>query len=128
MNIQLENQSMEKQIFSEEQLFDTDPFLPEEKNAAAAAAPAEPGQTAPDPALADLLTRAESGELSVEEAFAALEQIVQRMEEESISLEDSFNFYETGIRLVRYCSGRIDRVEKQVQMLRGEGEAPLEQA
>ena len=119
---------MEKQIFSEEQLFDTDSFLPEEKNAAAAAAPAEPGQTAPDPALADLLTRAESGELSVEEAFAALEQIVQRMEEESISLEDSFNFYETGIRLVRYCSGRIDRVEKQVQMLRGEGEAPLEQA
>ena len=49
------------------------------------------------------------------------------MEEESISLEDSFNFYETGIRLIRYCSGRIDRVEKQVQMLRGEGEAPLEQ-
>ena len=73
----------------------------------------------------DLLPRVESGELSVEEAFAALEQIVQKMEEDGISLEDSFSCYETGIRLVRYCSERIDRVEKKVQMLRGEGEAPM---
>lgn len=113
---------MEKQTFSDDQLLDTDPFLTKKENTAAAEA------ADPYPMFADLLTRADSGELSVEEAFAALEQIVQRMEEESISLEDSFNFYETGIRLVRYCSGRIDRVEKQVQMLRGEGEAPLEQA
>lgn len=76
--------------------------------------------------FADLLARAEKEELPVEEAFAALEQIIQKMEEDSISLEDSFSCYETGIRLVRYCSGRIDRVEKKVQMLRGEGEAPLE--
>ena len=118
---------MEKQTFSDDQLLDTDPLLTKGKKAAADASPAAEGPAAPDPVLTDLLTRAENGELSVEEAFAALEQIVQRMEEESISLEDSFNFYETGIRLVRYCSGRIDRVEKQVRMLRGEGEAPLEQ-
>lgn len=80
----------------------------------------------PGLAFADILARAEKEELPVEEAFAALEQIIQKMEEEGISLEDSFSCYETGIRLVRYCSGRIDRVEKKVQMLRGEGEAPLE--
>ena len=79
-----------------------------------------------DPAFQDILARAEKEELSVEEAFAALEQIVQNMEDESISLENSFSCYEAGIRLVRYCSGRIDRVEKKVQMLRGEGEAPME--
>ena len=118
---------MEKQTFSDEQLLDTDPLLTKGKKAADVASPASEGTAVSDPFLTDLLTRAENGELSVEEAFAALEQIVQRMEEESISLEDSFNFYETGIRLVRYCSGRIDRVEKQVRMLRGEGEAPLEQ-
>ena len=118
---------MKKQSFSDDQLLDTDPFFREEENTAAEEASASAVQAGPDPLLADLLSRADSGELSVEEAFAALEQIVHRMEEENISLEDSFNFYETGIRLVRYCSGRIDRVEKQVRMLRGEGEAPLDQ-
>ena len=47
------------------------------------------------------------------------------MEEDGISLEESFACYERGIRLVRFCNDRIDRVEKKVQMLRGEGEAPL---
>lgn len=62
-------------------------------------------------------------ELSVEDAFAQLEELVKRMESDSISLEDSFACYEKGIRLVRYCNDRIDRVEKKVQMLRGEGMA-----
>ena len=82
--------------------------------------------TGPIAVFTDILTRAEKEELSVEEAFAALEQIVQNMEDEGISLEDSFSCYEAGIRLVHYCSERIDRVEKKVQMLRGEGAAPME--
>ena len=64
-------------------------------------------------------------ELSVEEAFSQLEELIRQMEEDGISLEDSFACYEKGIRLIRYCNERIDRVEKKVQMLRGEGEAPL---
>ena len=60
-------------------------------------------------------------DLPVEEAFARLEQLIRRMESEDISLEDSFACYEQGIRLVRYCNERIDRVEKKVQILRGEG-------
>lgn len=59
--------------------------------------------------------------LTVEEAFEELERLVKRMEEEGISLEESFACYEKGIRLVRLCNDRIDRVEKKVQMLRGEG-------
>ena len=61
-------------------------------------------------------------ELSVEEAFEELERLVKRMEAEGISLEESFACYEKGIRLVRYCNDRIDRVEKKVRMLRGEGQ------
>lgn len=60
-------------------------------------------------------------ELSVEQAFAELEKLVKRMESDDISLEESFSCYEKGIRLVRFCNDRIDRVEKKVQMLRGEG-------
>lgn len=79
-------------------------------------APAEPGTGAEDPVR---------GDLSVEEAFEELERLIRRMEEDGISLEESFACYERGIRLVRFCNDRIDRVEKKVQMLRGEGEAPL---
>ena len=106
---------MEKNTYSDEQMINTDSVQAEETKATA------------DLFGADLLARAEKGELSVEEAFDALDRIVAKMEEESISLEDSFNCYETGIRLVRYCSERIDRVEKKVRMLRGEGEAPVEE-
>ena len=91
---------MEKNTYSDEQMINTDSVQAEETKAAA------------DLFGAD---------------FDALDRIVAKMEEESISLEDSFNCYETGIRLVRYCSERIDRVEKKVRMLRGEGEAPLEE-
>lgn len=63
----------------------------------------------------------EETDLSVEEAFAQLEGLVSRMEEDGISLEESFSCYEKGIRLIRYCTDRIDRVEKKVQILRGEG-------
>ena len=60
-------------------------------------------------------------ELSVEQAFAQLELLIKRMETDGISLEESFACYEKGIRLVRYCNDRIDRVEKKVRILRGEG-------
>ena len=61
-------------------------------------------------------------DLSVEEAFAQLELLIKRMETDGISLEESFACYEKGIRLVRYCNDRIDRVEKKVRILRGEGQ------
>ena len=58
--------------------------------------------------------------LTIEDAFAQLEMIVRRMEEEGISLEESFSCYERGVRLVRYCNAQIDRVEKKVRILQGE--------
>lgn len=63
-------------------------------------------------------------EMSVEEAFAELEQLIKRMETDGISLEESFACYEKGIRLVRFCNAKIDRVEKKVRILRGEGGMP----
>ena len=65
-------------------------------------------------------------ELTVEEAFAELERLISTMETEGITLEESFACYERGIRLVRYCNERIDRVEKKVRILRGEGRPETE--
>lgn len=60
--------------------------------------------------------------MSVEEAFAQLDKIVERLEGEEISLEESFQVYQKGMELLKYCSGKIDTVEKKMMKLNENGE------
>ena len=53
----------------------------------------------------------------VEETFEALEEIIQQLEGGDSSLEESFKYYETGMKLVKQCTEQIDRVEKQIRIL-----------
>ena len=46
-----------------------------------------------------------------------LEDIIERMEHEDLSLEDSFKAYEEGMRIVLSCNEQIDKVEKQLIIL-----------
>ena len=59
---------------------------------------------------------------SIEEAFAKLQEILSKMDEEGVTLEESFGCYEDGMKLIRYCNETIDTVEKKVQSLSAEGE------
>ena len=43
------------------------------------------------------------------------------MEEEDISLEDSFRLYHEGIDILKNCNDRIDEVEKKMLILDEEG-------
>ncbi|OUQ15234.1 exodeoxyribonuclease VII small subunit [Lachnoclostridium sp. An14] len=61
-------------------------------------------------------------ELSIEETFARLEEVLAHIEEGECSLEETFQYYEKGMKLVKACHDKIDRVEKQIQVLGGEGE------
>ena len=65
--------------------------------------------------------RSLSEEQNLEELFGQLEELVAKLEEPSISLEESFRAYEEGVRLLRACNEKIDRVEKQVLVLNEEG-------
>lgn len=56
-------------------------------------------------------------DLSIEEAFEQLEGIIRTLEDGEISLEESFTYYEAGMRLVKACGGKIDKVEKQILVL-----------
>ena len=56
-------------------------------------------------------------ELSLEEAFEKIEESLTKMESPEISLEDSFGLYEEGIKLIKLCNDKIDRVEKQMIIL-----------
>ena len=57
----------------------------------------------------------------IEENFAKLEEIIQRLEGGEVSLEEAFAAYSDGMRLVKACNDQIDRVEKQVLKLTEEG-------
>ncbi|MCM1192491.1 MAG: exodeoxyribonuclease VII small subunit [Butyrivibrio sp.] len=63
----------------------------------------------------------EGKELSLEENFGRLEEIMERLESDEISLEDAFQAYSAGMKLLKTCNDQIDRVEKQVLKLTEEG-------
>lgn len=60
-------------------------------------------------------------ELTLEEAFAQLEQMLKKLEDREVSLEESFAVYEEGTKLVKYCSEKLDTVEKKMLVLNEEG-------
>ncbi len=59
-------------------------------------------------------------ELSIEEMFEQLDEIMHTLEDNRSTLEESFASYEAGMRLVRACSEKIDKVEKQIMVVNGE--------
>ena len=61
-------------------------------------------------------------ELTLEEAFEILEETVSKLEAEDITLEDSFKEYNQGMEILKYCSDKIDKVEKKVLKIDENGE------
>ena len=62
-----------------------------------------------------------SSDMTIEESFAVLDGMVEDLESDDISLEDSFHIYEKGMKLLKELNARIDRVEKQMQLIDEEG-------
>lgn len=61
-------------------------------------------------------------EKSIEQTFAELDEIMEKLEASGTSLEDSFACYEAGMKLVKACGEKIDKVEKQMMILQGGAE------
>ena len=59
---------------------------------------------------------------SLEEVFVELDEVVEQLEESTISLEDSFSLYHKGMELLKVCNDKIDRVEKKMLILDEDGE------
>ncbi len=60
-------------------------------------------------------------ELTLEEAFAQIEDVIAHLEAEEITLEESFQEYNRGMKLLQYCNNAIDRVEKRVLQINENG-------
>ena len=59
---------------------------------------------------------------TLEDAFLQLETVIERLEAEDISLEDSSKAYSEGMELLQFCNASIDRVEKKVLKMNEDGE------
>lgn len=57
----------------------------------------------------------QSEDLSFEEALEQLEQIVQKLENEEVSLEESVNLYERGMELSKYCTNTLENAEQRIE-------------
>ncbi len=56
-------------------------------------------------------------EKKFEEAMKRLEEIVQRLESSDLSLEDSLQIFEEGMKLISFCSKKLEEAEQKVTML-----------
>jgi exodeoxyribonuclease VII small subunit len=71
--------------------------------------------------------------MSFEQALAALEQVVQQLEQGDVPLDESITLYERGEKLRAACQDRLDaaqaRIEKIVTDASGQptGTAPLDE-
>lgn len=62
------------------------------------------------------------GEMSFEEAMAALEQVVGQLESGSVPLEDSIKLYERGAELKAHCEAKLKSAEEKVAKITLDGE------
>lgn len=58
----------------------------------------------------------------LEEIFAELDEILAKMQDPEVTLEDSFALYESGMKDIRQCNRLLDQIEKKMLILSKEGE------
>ncbi len=82
-------------------------------------APADPGPlfSVPPAKEEDAMTARVKKEKSFEEAMARLEEIVGAIESEELGLERQFELFEEGMRLARFCDGKLSDVQKSVEIV-----------
>jgi exodeoxyribonuclease VII small subunit len=56
---------------------------------------------------------------SFEQAIRRLSEIVDKLEQGDLSLEDSLRLFEEGVKLSRISQERLDRAQKRVEQLLG---------
>jgi exodeoxyribonuclease VII small subunit len=59
-------------------------------------------------------------ELSYEEAYEELNQIVVKLEAEELTLEQTISLFERGQNLAQYCTDILDKTEMRIQQITGE--------
>jgi exodeoxyribonuclease VII small subunit len=64
-------------------------------------------------------------ELTFEESLKRLEEIVTQLEGNKLALEQSLQVFEEGVKLVRFCAGRLEDAERRIEILLADKEGQL---
>lgn len=64
----------------------------------------------------------EKQERTLEESFARLDELVEKLEDRDVPLEESFQIYKEGMDLLKSCRNKIDLVEKKMRQIGADGE------
>ena len=60
--------------------------------------------------------------ITLEERFAKLEEIVKKMEDPDVSLDESFELYEAGLDEIKNAGSMLDGMEKSMLVLNEQGD------
>ena len=56
--------------------------------------------------------------LNFEQAYAALEQITERLNSTDVPLEEAVKLYEEGIKLAAFCETELKKAKQKIETLR----------
>jgi len=63
------------------------------------------------------MAKAKATELSFEAGLQRLEEVLQALEHGNLSLEEALQKFEEGVKLVKFCSSKLDEVERRVELI-----------
>lgn len=58
---------------------------------------------------------------TLEDTFLQLEEIIAKLEQPEIPLDESFALYQNGMEKLKNCNMMLDEVEKKMQVLTADG-------
>jgi exodeoxyribonuclease VII small subunit len=68
----------------------------------------------------------ETADLTFEQAFRQLEEVVQKLEAGDLPLEESLALFERGMLMARLCEGKLEQAEQKVsQIVSMDSEGPV---
>jgi len=59
---------------------------------------------------------------SIEEMLSSIEETVEKLSGDDLTLEEAFTLYEDGVKRVKACQKAMEDVEKKMQVLSEDGE------
>lgn len=59
-------------------------------------------------------------DLSFEGAISELEEIIERLEDKDISLDEALDKYEQGVKLSKFCANKLKQAEEKIEIIKDE--------
>lgn len=59
---------------------------------------------------------------NIEDNFKELDELLEKMQDEDVSLDESFEMYKKGIEIVKDSNEQIEKIEKQIEVLEEESD------